>query len=216
MEHRREKRLFDERGLDLSPLMVVLARDSAVATPILNESFRKTLHQEAENYPYRIARAEVGEGKNLVRQRMGVFSKLPSDSAFLELVEGFQRLWDRAVAELTSSPFAGPVTFNDVMLQKYEVGEEGITPHRDRTAYRNIICLFVIAGTGRFGVCTDRSGANALEIPHSPGDLILTRAPGFMGSDQRPFHFAEHIVETRYVFGLRQDVSKLDKSARQR
>jgi hypothetical protein len=91
------------------------------------------------------------------------------------------------------------------MLQRYDVGEVGITPHRDRSAYRNLVCLFVLEGRGRFFVCDDRSAAGAREIPHVAGDVVLMRAPGFQGSEERPFHFVRDIQSSRYVFGLRQE-----------
>ena len=91
------------------------------------------------------------------------------------------------------------------MLQRYSVGEVGITPHVDRTAYRNVVCLFVLEGQGRFYICDDRAGNGAREIPHTAGDVLLMRAPGFRGSDERPFHFVRDIQSPRYVFGLRHE-----------
>ena len=99
----------------------------------------------------------------------------------------------------------GRLLFNDLMLQRYSVGEVGITPHRDRTGYRNLVCLFVLEGQGRFYVCNDRQGRGAREIPHAPGDVLLMRAPGFQRSAERPFHFVRDIQSPRYVFGLRQE-----------
>jgi hypothetical protein len=62
----------------------------------------------------------------------------------------------------------------------------------------------VIGGRGRFFVCADRSGSYSLEIDAATGRLILMRAPGFMGSESRPFHYVTGIPERRYSFGLRQ------------
>ena len=81
-----------------------------------------------------------------------------------------------------SCPFESRFVFNDRMLQVYEPGETGITPHMDRTAYRNLICLFVLEGRGRFGICQDRSGRGTRIIAHEPGDVVLTRAPGVQGA----------------------------------
>jgi hypothetical protein len=69
------------------------------------------------------------------------------------------------------------------------------------------VCLFILEGKGRFFICQDRSGSGAREIPNQPGEVLLMRAPGFLGSQERPFHLVREIQEPRYVFGLRQEQS---------
>lgn len=184
------------RGLD---------QHDALALKLLNEDVRRALLAEAESAEFRPARASVGEGERTVYQRMEVCDRFPECSGFIALRDDFQALWDASFAENSDYPFEGPVEFNDLMLQRYSAGDIGITPHRDRSAYRNVICLFVLAGRGRFGVCGDRSGNNSREISNAAGEVILTRAPGFMGSKSRPYHFVRDIVEPRYVFGLRHE-----------
>lgn len=182
-----------------------LDRDDALSLPLLRDSFRLELLEEAKAAAFRPARESIGKGDRRVLQRMEVCDRFPPGSRFIALRDDFQSLWDASFARMSDYPFERPVEFNDLMLQRYAPGEVGITPHRDRRGYRNVICLFVLAGRGRFGVCEDRSGGNSREIPNAPGELILTRAPGFLGSAARPFHFVRDIVEPRYVFGLRQE-----------
>ncbi|MBI2486575.1 MAG: hypothetical protein HYW01_06385 [Deltaproteobacteria bacterium] len=91
-----------------------------------------------------------------------------------------------------------------MVLQKYEKGSIGITPHRDGLSYINLVCIFNIGGRGKFFICSDRFGKDAREIDASPGKVVFLRAPGFFGSKDRPFHFVTDIQETRYTFGLRQ------------
>ncbi len=184
------------RGLD---------KDDALSLPLLTDAFRQELLAEARGAAFRPARDSIGEGDKIVYQRMEVCDQFPHGSGFYVLRDQFQALWDASFPQGKAYPFESPVLFNDLMLQRYAPGEVGITPHRDRSAYRNVICLFVLAGRGRFGVCADRGGSNAREISNAPGDLILTRAPGFLGASRRPFHFVRDIVEARYVFGLRQE-----------
>ena len=182
-----------------------LEREDALSLPLLSDALRQELLAEAGGAAFRPARESIGEGDKIVYQRMEVCDQFSRGSAFLALRDDFQALWNASFRQGREYPFEGPVLFNDLMLQRYSPGEVGITPHRDRSAYRNIICLFVLAGRGRFGVCADRGGSNAREISNEPGDLILTRAPGFLGEGRRPFHFVRDIVEPRYVFGLRQE-----------
>jgi len=197
-------------GFRLPPLNLVdilegLADSGALAVPLLGDDLRLSLLDAARASRFRAARPLVGNSERLVRQRMEVCAHFPAGSIFHALTREFQRLWDDLLAEAPTNPFEGRLVFNDLMLQRYSVGEVGITPHRDRTGYRNLVCLFVLEGNGRFCLCDDRAGRGAREIPHVAGDVLLMRAPGFQGTDERPFHFVRHIQSRRYVFGLRQE-----------
>ena len=196
---------FIEPGVGVSEILDRLEREDAIAIPALTEGYRAWLLEEARAAPFREARPVVGRGERLVRQRMGVHDGFGSVSRFRDLTARYQALWDAWLALETFYPFESRLHFNDLMLQVYEPGAIGITPHMDRTAYRNLICLFVLEGRGRFGICDDRSGLGARIVAHEPGDVVLTRAPGFRGSDHRPFHFLDCITERRYVFGLRHE-----------
>lgn len=197
--------LSRSQAVDLAEVVETLAVAGAVAVPMLDPDFRQSLLGAARTGRWRPARTLVGRGERLVQQRMEVCDHFPADSIFRTLTAEFQALWDEYLAEVAESPFEGPLEFNDLMLQRYDVGEVGITPHVDRTAYRNLVCLFILEGEGRFYVCDDRAGTRAREIPHGAGDVLLMRAPGFRGSEVRPFHFVRDIRSPRYVFGLRQE-----------
>lgn len=192
-------------SVDLARAVEALRHSGAVALPILDEELRMSLLAAARESRYRLARTLVGRGERLVQQRMEVCDEFPGDSVFHALTGAFQALWDDYLSGVSPSPFESRLRFNDLMLQRYSVGEVGITPHVDRTAYRNIVCLFVLEGRGRFCVCVDRAGNGAREIPHVAGDVLLMRAPGFLGSEERPFHFVRDIRSPRYVFGLRHE-----------
>lgn len=196
---------FVEPEVGVVEILDRLEREDAIAIPALTERYRAWLLDEARAAPFREARPVVGRGERLVRQRMGVHDGFGFDSRFHDLTTRYQAVWDGWLASVADYPFESRLVFNDLMLQVYEPGETGITPHMDRTSYRSLICLFVLEGRGRFGVCEDRSGRGARIIAHEPGDVVLTRAPGFRGSDYRPFHFLDRITERRYVFGLRQE-----------
>ena len=196
---------FVDSGVDVQELLNRLDQDDAIAVPALTDPYRAWLLEEALHARFREARPVVGRGERIVHQRMGVHDDFGVDSRFRDLTRQYQALWDGWLSAVAPYPFEAPLVFNDLMLQVYEPGEIGITPHVDRTAYRNLICLFVLEGHGRFGVCSDRSGRGARIIAHEPGDVVLTRAPGFMESGRRPFHFVDRITERRYVFGLRHE-----------
>lgn len=191
--------------LDLAHILEGLDDTGALAVPVLDDDFRLTLLETARAGRFRAARPLVGKGERLVRQRMEVCDHFPAESIFRALAEEFQKLWDGLLKDAPANPFEGRLVFNDLMLQRYSIGEVGITPHRDRTGYRNLVCLFILEGRGRFYVCDDRAGRGAREIPHDAGDVLLMRAPGFRGSIERPFHFVRDIRSPRYIFGLRQE-----------
>ena len=193
--------------LNLTEIVEALAQSDALAVPVLGDEFRLALLEAARASQFRPARPLVGQGERQVCQRMEVCEQFPDDSIFRLFSREFQKIWDDWLAEEPASPFEGRLDFNDLMLQRYSVGEVGITPHRDRTAYRNLVCLFILEGQGRFYVCKDREGRGAQEIPHLAGDAVLMRAPGFQGSLERPFHFVRDIQSPRYVFGLRQEAA---------
>ena len=166
------------------------------------------LLREARGYELRPARGTVGSGSNQVIQDMLLQDALDSNGLFSNLTSEFQSLFNEAVCD--DDHFAGQVVFNDWIVQKYTPGCQGITPHRDRTDYRYIICLFVLSGHGRFYIATDRGKSGQQEIANLPGDVILMPGPGFKGLDKRPFHYLEDISEERFIFGLRHDETKLD------
>ena len=196
---------FAEPEVDVVEILDRLEREGAIAVPALTGEYRAWLMEEARAAPFREARPLVGRGERLVRQRMGVHEGFGPDSRFRDLTKHYQAVWDGWLASVAPCPFESPLVFDDWMLQVYEPGETGITPHMDRTSYRNLICLFVLEGRGRFGICEDRRGRGSRTIAHEPGDVVLTRAPGFRGSNHRPFHFLDCITERRYVFGLRHE-----------
>ena len=196
---------FVEPGVDVVEILDRLEREDAIAVPVLTAAYRAWLLEEARTAPFREARPVVGRGERLVRQCMGVHNGFEAGSRFRDLTAHYQAVWDGWLACVASCPFESRLVFNDMMLQVYEPGETGITPHMDRTSYRNLICLFVLEGRGRFGICKDRNGRGSRIIAHEPGDVVLARAPGFRGSDRRPFHYLDCITERRYVFGLRHE-----------
>jgi len=109
------------------------------------------------------------------------------------------------MTQLEAYPLKTALGFNFMVLQRYEEGSLGITPHRDGLSYINLVCVFIIGGRGRLCVCSDRSGRDAKEVDAAPSNVIFMRAPGlFEAEDNRPFHYVSEIEETRYTFASRQ------------
>ena len=198
------KKIFVLDEFDLEKIWRHLSSIGATSSKILDEGFRSSLLKEAEGYAYKPEKEIVGRGNRIVRQHMGSFDEFPSGSKYVLLRKTFQALLDARLAGSAASSFAAPVNLDSMVLQKYEEGSLGITPHRDRSVYVNLVCIFCIGGRGKFHICSDRAGSDAREIDASPGRVILMRAPGFLGSKERAFHCVTDIQETRYTLGLRQ------------
>ena len=122
----------------------------------------------------------------------------------MRLQQEFQALMEEQLVKADAHPFATPLSFNSTVLQKYEPGTLGITAHRDSLRAINLVCIFNIAGQGQFYLCADRSGRDSQAIETTPGNVIFMRAPGFLGLQERPFHYVTNIQSTRYSFSLRQ------------
>jgi len=181
-----------------------LSTIGAASRKILAEPFRKALLEEARGYPYQPLPEVVGSGEHAVRQQVGLFRDFPEHSQFVFLKNCFQAWMDEQLKRFPEYPFEHAFRINSLELLKYEAGSIGITPHRDGFRFKNLICVFILGGRGRFFICSDRAGHDAREIDASPGQLILMKAPGFRGLQEQPFHFVTGIRDTRFVFGLRQ------------
>lgn len=184
---------------DSSFLAASLIYPGSVSFPILPKAVRASLLIEALSYPY--CRRETVVGPAKVRQEVQGFDDFPPTSQFYALRDASERLLK---AKLSSQLFSRPLYFDDLSLQKYLPGSLGITPHRDGRNRINLVCVFILKGQGKFYLCEDRSGKNAVELDSIPGNVILMRAPGFNGANFRPLHFVSDIKNLRITFGLRQ------------
>lgn len=197
--------LFVPTNLDADGILEELSSVGATSVRLLEEDFRLALLKEAQDYDYQPEDEFVGSGDRVVRQQVSSFDSFPEHSGYVLLKNSFQGLLNRSLEELEAYPFETALGFNSMVLQRYEEGSLGITPHKDGLRYINLVYVFIIGGRGRFYVCSDRSGRDAREVDASPGNVILMRAPGLFGAeDNRPFHYVSEIEETRYTFGLRQ------------
>lgn len=195
--------LFRVAAIDMAAVVAALDETGAVSLPLLRDGFRRRLLEEARRADYRRGRAEFGRPGRIVRQDMDVCDRFAPRGAFHVLSRRFATLVAAGLSRVTPYPFATRLDLNDMMIQRYDAGSFGITPHRDGLRYINLVCLFTLCGRARFGLCANRAGEQPRELDASPGTVILMRAPGFLGSPGRPFHYVADVREERYSFGLR-------------
>lgn len=191
---------------DFGHFIETLQAVGGISIPILPESYRHALVAEAETYDY--IKQPYVVGPLQVKEDISSFTAFGAKSLFWHLTYDFQELLHNKLASTSAPVFTEPLAFNELSLQLYEKGSAGITPHLDGKSCVNLICVFVLKGKARFAICEDRSGKNPIQLDATPGNVIILRAPGFLHSDFRPFHFVTDITEQRIVFGLRQKTIK--------
>lgn len=175
--------------------------------PALPDTLRSSLLETALEYTFVKREEVVGPAK--VRQDLSAADVFPPESPLLSLRDAWQSLLKRKLSELPERDlFSSPLQLNDLSIQRYEVGSKGITPHMDAKSCINLVSVFVLTGNCQFGICQDRSGTNPIALDARPGNVLLLRAPGFRGSDFRPFHFVTDIQGPRITVGIRQETKR--------
>ena len=200
------RRFFADKPL-LENIFRAVALHGAASAPLLDALCCAHLLKDAETKKYVFTREPEAQGKEDARvyQQLETVLDFPEESDFLLLRDVFEALLSSHAEFLPEYPFSFAPAFNSITLARYPAGSIGITPHLDHLKYKNLLCIFVLGGKGKFFVCADRAGNGAREIDASVGNVIFLRCPGFMGIAKRPFHFLKDIAATRYSFVLRQE-----------
>jgi len=177
----------------------------AASLPLLATDELAGLLSAVAALPFRTGRREIGSGAAQVRQDFDICMAPPKPGALWNLAARLEAYLADALGKVRPPPLAGPLRLNDLVVQRYPPGSFGITAHRDHVRYTGLVALILLSGDGRFFVSETRSGKGAREIPWCPGELLLLRALGFAGRDDRPFHYLSDITSERYSLGLRHD-----------
>ncbi|MBD0337144.1 MAG: hypothetical protein ICV62_16775 [Cyanobacteria bacterium Co-bin13] len=191
-------------AFDLPGILTDLAAVGAVSVPLLTDAATQALHQAAASCDYTLEQSVYGTRDRRVKTDYGSFELTAETGLLAEFQQAFQALLDRSLAQLETDPFSTPFCWNAAVLQRYTPGQLGITPHRDSLWAINLIALINLGGQAEFYRCDDRQGTGAVQLDTTPGNVIFLRAPGFLNSQVRPFHFLTNIRSTRYSLGLRQ------------
>ena len=181
-----------------------VACEDAAVLRVLTPAECRSFVDSAADLSFRAARPVIGEGERAVYQGFDICLSIPRPHRLWALTGAVERLVADALAAMDPAPLEA-LALNDLVLQRYPPGARGITPHRDHVRYVGLVVLVQLSGDGRFGLCSDRSGAGTRVLEAGPGDAILMRAPGFAGTKDRPFHFLDGIAAERYSLGMRCD-----------
>ena len=175
--------------------------------PLLTPAQCQEFADAGADLAFRAAKPVIGEGERAVYQDFDICLSIPQPHRLWRLTRAVERLIAAALGTMAEPPLDA-LPLNDLVLQRYPPGARGITPHRDHVRYVGLVVLVQLSGDGRFGLCSDRSGAGTRVLEAGPGDAILMRAPGFAGTKDRPFHFLDGIAVERYSLGMRCDRTK--------
>jgi hypothetical protein len=189
---------------DLASALARLGEEESLSLPLLRPKDAAALIAEATKLEWRPAKPVVGADDRRVWQDFKLTMTFPADSLYRDFAAALEHLLHAALNLMTDPPMP-KVPLNDMILQDYPAGSQGITPHKDHIAYRYLVAIVVLRGAGRFFICEDRAGRAAREIPAPAGCLLLMRAPGFAGREDRPFHMLGDVSADRLAFGLRYD-----------
>lgn len=154
----------------------------------LNEAFRLHLEREVSAGPFEPMPSEEGRAQ----QEGEIFHMRDNFDAYPR-VEQLRR----ELVRLIHNHAGGVVSLlgwepNEVHVQRYVANALGITPHLDLKRYRVLIAIVTAAGSARFTLCKDRAGSLLERWDVTPGSLVLLRAPGLGGDDdRRPLHAVE-------------------------
>lgn len=201
----RDKYAIDLGLLDMdgTSLFRELIHHGSASVPLLPEPRRIALLAEAKKHTY-VDRPEY-TGAHRVREQVSSSSVFSYESPFLKLRDDLQILLHLRFPRIGETAWRDtPFDFNDIALQRYQEGSIGITPHVEGKSIINIFCICILTGDGKTAVCTDRNGRSSHYLDTTPGNVLIFRAPGFMGSHLQQFHFLTNITSERITFCLRQ------------
>jgi hypothetical protein len=191
----------------LQEALIECAARGASSLPFLDDGDCALMIEAARHLTWRAARPVIGEGDRRVLQDFELTVQLPEDGPWRDTAARVDAAIAEAAQRISPNPLPPGFRINDLILQRYAAGSRGITAHRDHIRYRGLVALLILSGDGRFCLCEDRSGASAREIAAAHGHLLLMRAPGYAGSQVRPFHFLDRISAERLSLGMRWDTA---------
>jgi hypothetical protein len=158
------------------PIEAVTQLGAALVEDAIEPAFLRELASVTARLPFHRMAAEEG------RARQGGDYWVTAEP--FDEVPLVKRLGDDLAARVRSLHVGASSWMpNEVYVQRYRVGDLGVTAHRDWKRYRYLVAIFTAAGEAEFMLCKNRAGEVLRSWTAAPGGLILLRAPGFAGVD---------------------------------
>lgn len=196
--------------LDLRPTLDALRKVGAVFIErALDVAFLDQVVREVRDVPFERMPAEEGRAQQ-GGERFRIVDR--SAQAYPSLTRLGSDLAERVRQDGLTIPGCTSWRPNDVLVQRYGVGDLGITPHLDLKRYRCLVAVFTLEGAARFTICKNRDGDPEATWTAAAGSLILLRAPGFDGHENgRPLHSVSGpAIGRRISLSYRMDSTRSD------
>ena len=159
----------------LADAIARLGTEDVSALPLLDDGARRHLAQAAARLPFKASTPVVGEGERAVRQAFQYCVTLPQNSLLRAFASCLERRLNDSLTLLDPPPLAGAIRLNDFIVQRYQLGSVGITPHRDHVKYGDYPGYLTPAPySDTVGGC----GGRSTRIPSSPWSV---RPEPYMG-----------------------------------
>jgi hypothetical protein len=182
--------------------VVELQEKGAYCFTGLDEHTATSLFEETKTLEFKEAPRQYG--KKGVEQELWSCDQLPENSSIFLLRDQLQDLISSGFAMISPKILPRPLIFHETVVQRYDGGSMGITPHLDSARCFGVVAVASLRGRARFGITRKRNKIDPIEFYTQAGSILLMRAGGFMGSEFRPPHFIDQIPDPRTVVRLVQ------------
>ena len=200
--------MFDRLSPDgLNKSVNRLGSESAIAIDCLSDQECQLLVSMVDELNFRNAMPVTGSKQHPVYQDFELDYCIPAQHALWQLPDYLGSRISSVLPDVQGASIneAHRFRFNDLIVQRYPSGCQGISPHRDRADYRLVIGILLLSGDGNFRIHCDRDRDQGQVIPFVAGQLLLMGAPGLSSDFVRPFHSVREVSETRRTIGMRFD-----------
>ncbi|RZO22056.1 MAG: hypothetical protein EVB05_05235 [Candidatus Thioglobus sp.] len=184
-----------------------LESEPAIAIDCLSDQECQSLVSMVDELNFRNAMPVTGSKQYPVHQDFELDYCIPEKHALWQLPD---HLGSQIFSCLLNAPNVSVdevrrFRFNDLIVQRYPSGCQGISPHRDRADYRLVIGILLLSGDGNFRIHHGRDENRGQIIPFNKGQLLLMGAPGLSSDFVRPFHSVREVSVPRRTIGMRFD-----------
>ena len=200
--------MFDRLTPDgLSKSVNRLGNEPAIAIDCLSDQECQSLVSLVDGLNFRSAMPVTGSKQHPVYQDFELDYCIPAKHALWEIPDYLGSRISSVLPDVrgVEASEAQRFRFNDLIVQRYPSGCQGISPHRDRADYRLVIGILLLSGDGHFRIHSDRDKDQGQVIPFIKGQLLLMGAPGLSADLVRPFHSVREVSVTRRTIGMRFD-----------
>ncbi len=168
-----------------------------LTSELLSELGGMSLTKQPEHY-----------GKRQVHQNFSSIGHFGTKSLFTATKDILEYALNQKFFLSKTKVISEELKLNEMSVQRYGISDCGIGIHKDGASIINLIVILMLEGDGDFYVCKDRDGGKKFKVPNKPRDMLLMRAPGFLGENIEPLHMVGEVRAQRTIFAMRHRKKK--------